>query len=899
MEIKISVQALEMAIAGLASGVWDWDLATGTQVWSDQFFKLLGYLPGELDPDFDRFSNDIIHPQDKNIWIEAATCRTEAQPSFDVLVRLKTRDRGFRSFKCAGNTRFELGKAIQIVGTINDIHEKVAHRDVLLKNEILLKEAGRLAKIGAWELNLATKERYWSDEVYAIHELDKNSGLDLENVIDFYKPWARTVIQNVLYQATTYGTPWDLELALQSAKGNEIWVRSIGNVVWENGVPVRLYGVIQDLTESRMMEEKIRVIFNHSTDAHILLGSDGIIDCNQAAIEMLGCKDKVEMLAQHPAVFSPEYQPDGTLSFEKARQIDKLAYETGYQQFEWVHRRINGEEFPVEVTLKPIQFNNKEVLLAVVHDITARKRAGELLIRNEAMLAETQMLTHSGSWEADLITGDNYWSDETFRIFGLQPVAYPPDYESFFQQVHPDDVDLFKETMRTAIVNSVSSTCNFRIILPDGYVKFIHLIAKPIHDFTGKVIKLFGAIMDIDEQKKLEIELITAKEQAEAAAVAKSQFLSTMSHEIRTPMNAVIGFTHLLLEHNPTPQQEEYINMLKYSAENLLVLINDILDFSKIEEGKIDFEQVDFNLLAVMENIRFGMLHTAQEKGVQLKLMVDSELDVSVMGDPVRLGQILTNLISNAVKFTKHGKVVVSAFLIKQDDTHRTIEFKIEDTGIGIAADKLDYIFDRFTQASSDTTRKYGGSGLGLTITKRLLELQGSEIKVTSQPGKGTVFSFILELKNGQKQVDRQSPVPTAASGLRGTRILLAEDNTTNVLLMRNFFRRWEVICDVAENGQQAYEMVQAFDYDMVLMDLQMPELDGYQATSKIRSLDGVKYKEIPIIALTASATLDIKDLAFAVGMNDYITKPFSPHDLQSKISFYNKKSVAAPANVD
>ena len=399
---------------------------------------------------------------------------------------------------------------------------------------------------------------------------------------------------------------------------------------------------------------------------------------------------------------------------------------------------------------------------------------------------------------------------------------------------------------------------------------------------------------EIGKAKELEHQLIVSKDIAEKAALSKSQFLSTMSHEIRTPMNAVIGFTHLLLQMNPREDQLEYLKMMKFSAENLLVLINDILDFSKIEAGKIEFEEADFSIKQLIGNIRMALLQKAAEKHLQLKLLIDHDLPDAVMGDPVRLGQILTNLISNAVKFTKHGKVTIVASLGEKTKDHTIIDFEVTDTGIGIEADKLENIFESFTQASSDTTRKFGGTGLGVTITKRLLELMGSEIKVKSELGKGSVFYFSLKMKNSSRRfipaVKEENHIETRS--LKGVKILIAEDNQINVILAKQYMKLWDVECDVAENGEIAYTLVQTNDYDMVLMDLQMPEMDGYQTTVAIRQLPGEKFRNLPIIALTASAMLDIKDHAFIVGMNDYISKPFNPDELHRKIALYAKAGV-------
>ncbi len=756
------------------------------------------------------------------------------------------------------------------------------------KLEITLGRAQHLMSFGNWELDLATMTSYWSDEVYNILEIDPNNRGGVVDPFKFFLADSCDIIQAAMAKAIEDGTPWDVEVKVITEKGNERWVRACGEVIVKEGRAVKVFGIIQDINEHKRAEENLKVLFEYSADAHLLFNEEGLIDCNHAAVEMLKYKNKSDIFSLHPAKFSPEFQPDGRRSDEKSIEMDRIAREKGIHQFEWIHRKSTGEDFPVQVTLKSVRLGDKPALLVVWHDITLRKQAEERLRQSEAMLVESQQLTHSGSWEADLVTGENYWSDEAFRIFGLEPDANGPATDLFYKMIHPDDKELYKTRVKEAINQQTPSSFDIRIVLPDGKIKYIRAIGKPFVNAAGKVTKLYGAIQDIDSYKKSEAELIKAKELAEQAAIAKSQFLSTMSHEIRTPMNAVIGFTHLLLQLDPKPEQVEYLNILKFSSENLLVLINDILDFNKIEAGKIEFEEVDFNLSRLIDNIRLAQIQRAQEKNVKLKLMMDGDLPKAVIGDPVRLGQILTNLISNAVKFTKEGKVVISATLVEKQKDYTVIDFEVEDTGIGIAADKIDHIFESFTQASSDTTRKFGGSGLGLTISKRLLELQGSKINVKSELGKGSVFSFSMKFKNSAKQLSPVLDNIQDIRSLKGTRILIAEDNQINVLLAKQFMKQWDVECDVAENGVIAYQLIQTNNYDLVLMDLQMPEMDGYETTEKVRRLPGTKYAKLPIIALTASAMLDIKDKAFESGMNDYVSKPFNPDDLYRKIATYS-----------
>lgn len=391
---------------------------------------------------------------------------------------------------------------------------------------------------------------------------------------------------------------------------------------------------------------------------------------------------------------------------------------------------------------------------------------------------------------------------------------------------------------------------------------------------------------DITALKQAEQELREAKDKAEAANEAKTNFLSTMSHEIRTPMNAVIGFTHLLLNQEPRPDQEEYLKVLKLSADNLLTLINDILDYNKIEAGKVEFEKIDFNFKNFVADISDPLRQVALEKGLQLKLALAPDLPTTLVGDSGRLSQILTNLLSNAIKFTKAGTVVLSAAVNRRTSTQTMVDFAVTDTGIGIPGDKLEAIFERFTQAESDTTREYGGSGLGLTIIKQLLKLQGSDIFVKSEVGQGSTFSFCLAFDNSARLPAEQAEEPAAdPKSLKGIKLLVAEDNLINVFLIQQFLEQWEIEFDVAENGAIALELTQTNDYDLILMDLQMPEKDGYEATQAIRELPDAKYQKLPIIALSASAMLDTQDKAFEVGMNDYLTKPFNPDELYNRIA--------------
>jgi signal transduction histidine kinase len=360
---------------------------------------------------------------------------------------------------------------------------------------------------------------------------------------------------------------------------------------------------------------------------------------------------------------------------------------------------------------------------------------------------------------------------------------------------------------------------------------------------------------------------------------AKSEFLSTMSHEIRTPLNAVIGMTHLLLRNNPRPEQEKDLGVLLFSASNLLSIVNNILDYNKIEEGKINFEQIPMDLPVIAGNIVAGLKNAADEKGIDLLVEVDPQLDRLVTGDPTRTGQVINNLVHNAIKFTKEGSVRLSMTVDNDQADTLTVTIKVKDTGIGIPQEKQHMIFDRFTQADSSTSRSYGGTGLGLAISKKILELQGVILQLESQPGAGSVFYFTQTFPvavETRKETEEPASSVVFEPLLLDISILLVEDNPLNVLVAQTMLENNGARVDVAVNGLEALEKLDRGRHQLVLMDLHMPVMDGYEATELLRR----RGETLPIIALTASMPKEVEHDAFAAGLDDVVVKPFSPEEL-------------------
>lgn len=473
------------------------------------------------------------------------------------------------------------------------------------------------------------------------------------------------------------------------------------------------------------------------------------------------------------------------------------------------------------------------------------------------------------------------------------------DFKTYFSEPEKAE-DLFKEVFDKKTIT------DFPLMLENGKTTDLLFNGSVFLDQQSNVV---GAVLvgrDISELKKIQNELIEAKllaetiaketekakHKAEEAVRAKQQFLSNMSHEIRTPMNAIIGFTKLMLRTELNPKQREYLSAIKMSGDALVVLINDILDLAKVEAGKMNFERRPFKLASSISAILHLFENKIQEKNLELVEYYDEEIPEVLLGDPTRLHQIMTNLISNAVKFTEKGSIEVRVNLLEQDKSNVELAFSVRDTGIGISETEKERIFENFQQATIETTRMYGGTGLGLAIVKQLVEAQGGQIEVQSQQGEGSTFSFILSFPKTNKKVREAIEMPIAITEMEKTKVLVAEDMKLNQLLMKTLIEEFGFECIVVDNGRSAVEKLAKESFDIVLMDLQMPEMGGFEATEYIRN---ELNSDIPIIALTADVTTTDLEKCKMVGMDDYIAKPVDDRLLFNRIVNLLKKHESVP----
>ena len=425
------------------------------------------------------------------------------------------------------------------------------------------------------------------------------------------------------------------------------------------------------------------------------------------------------------------------------------------------------------------------------------------------------------------------------------------------------------------------------IMTKEGDQKWVEISYKTIADLGQDLPGVIGSLVDVTKLKETELELINAQKAMRKAIAAKEDFLSTMSHEIRTPLNGVIGISNVLVMDNHLDSQKENLKVLKYSSEHLLALINDILDYNKMEGGQIEIENTEFNFKTLIKSIKRNFKFQAGEKGVDFTVEVDYKIPKVLKGDSTRLSQVLNNLLSNAIKFTHEGEINLIIEKVSENDKSVSLLFQVQDTGIGISLDKLDRIFEKFKQADSSISSMYGGSGLGLAICKKLLLLQNSDLKVKSVPNIGSKFYFVLTFEKTAPDSDNSSastrfqPKPELFKGIK---VLVAEDNHINQIVIGKFLDKWEIDYDVVNNGRKAVESYKENHYDLILMDLQMPKMNGYEASKEILNIADVRSKKIPIVALTASAQLDVKFKAETIGMTGFVTKPFKSADLYNTI---------------
>jgi len=646
----------------------------------------------------------------------------------------------------------------------------------------------------------------------------------------------------------------------------------------------------------RAIAESYRKLVEQSPDAVLVHRQGKILFANKACVSLFGASFAGELLGKQMFDF---VHPDDREAVRKRIREHARDF-TNVRQNETRLIGLNGKEACTEVMACSITYLGQASMQVAYRDISLRKEAEKRLLESEASLAAAQRVAHLGSWQRDLIDLDDWahnplhWSDEMFRLLGYNVGEVEASRANLDRVIHPEDRDRTRELMSAAIRERKPYSTDYRVILPNGTERNLYSQADIVYDEkTNRPSKMVGIVQDVTDRRRSEQELIAAKEAAEAGSRAKSEFLANMSHEIRTPLNGVMGMTDLALETDLTPEQREYLETVKLSADSLLTVINDILDFSKIEAGKVDLELDDFNLRESLEATLKTLALRADEKGLELLCEMAPSVPDVVRGDSNRLRQVVINLIGNAIKFTDQGEVALNIHVEAEEGDDRIIHFTVSDTGIGIPPEKQKLIFQPFAQADTSTTRKYGGTGLGLTISKRLVGLMDGNMWVESEVGRGTQFHFTARLKTSEKPIAVGTTAPPET--LRGVKVLIVDDNQTNRRILEGMLKRWDMKSTSVEDGEGALVQLTSAQnagepYTLVLTDMHMPKMDGFSLIEQIRQRR--ELSTAIIMMLTSAGHRGDGARCQDLGVAAYLLKPIRQSELREAIA----RVLGAPA---
>ncbi len=764
---------LELALDAAQAGTFFTDFNTGANLLNESALRLAGLTAEQYDGTVAGWFR-LIHPEDRPI-IEQHVRDSLATRTTDVRgveYRIVKPDGEVRHISVSARIfRDAQGCATQQTGLIQDITDRKRMEEQLRKNESSLRRAQQIAGMGFWQLDLATRHSWWSDEIFRIFGYEPQSfRSSQQRLLEMVHPDDRELVRQQIEAGVTSRGPYHTNYRIVRPDGTIRHVHSESDGVTRDaqGVPVHLFGILQDITDRERAEEDLR----HARDTLGLVINTApvFIFWKDRDLRYLGCNER----------------------FARSAGFD---------------------------------------------------RATDLLGKTDFDLA----------WR-DL--AERYRSDDAEVIATGQP--------------------------KLNIVEPLAT--------PQGKTIWVETSKAPLRDAEGRIFGVLGVFQDITARREMEAALVAARSDAEAASRAKSAFLATISHEIRTPLNPILGFANLLIESGLNPEQQSYAEIIKKRGEHLLALIDDILDLTRIEAKKIELEREHLRPRDLVADAIKAVEWQALQKGLRLAAEVDPGVPDMVVGDGLRLLQVLLNLLSNAVKFTARGEVVArisvdAAAAAEVDPDHVRLRFEVRDTGIGIALDQQERIFEPFTQADSTMARKFGGSGLGLTIARHLVDKMGGQIGFESRLDVGSRFWFTARLERAEAPAGSPAaPPPAAAPPPPRRRVLVVEDEETNRLLIATLMRKAGYDVQSVEDGFHAITTCRSVQFDLVLMDIQMPGMDGIQTMQALRELDRPANRYTPVVALTAHTMKGDAERFLAAGMDGYIPKPVTPASLAEGI---------------
>ena len=870
-------------------GSWELDTASEVVELSEEAYRIFGLDPDSVAPSLDTIVA-CAHPDDR-ARVRQAIDDARTGGAADVLAhRVVLPDGEIRRVRVRFDAAVGSGSS-HLVGTVLDITDLMAAKEELRAQRHYLRQVLDtipnlvFAKDRAGRFTLANQAM--ADACGTT--VDALIGRTADDVIAASDDASRSYRQALaaIDGIEESSTP---ERCIVGPDGHERWLHAVTRPIsMTDDRPEQVLAIVTDITAIKTAQRsmgQLAALVDSSTYPIFSCDDRGVIQTWNPGAEALLGYPASEIVGRHASVLLPP-EERGVVDAQLQRFGAGARMPT---QFDAKRVCKDGRELDIAVSLAPICGPAGEFkgVSAIYQDVTTRKLAERRLQESTTELLQAQELAHLGSFRQDLTTRRVSWSAEMFEVFGRDPAVFTPTFAGFAESIHPDDRTRVLARISDCVATGEPLHLAFRCIRSDGSIGFIESRAQLIRDDGGRPLWVTGIARDVTEQMRVRAAIEAAREAAESASRAKSEFLANMSHEIRTPMNGVLGMLDLALDGRLDPLLREYLLTARSSAESLLDVINDILDFSKVEAGRLELEQLPFGLRGKLGEALGALALRAAEKGIELAVEFDPDTPDALVGDFGRLRQVVVNLVGNAIKFTDQGEIIIAVRCDAIDDAGVMLHCTVRDTGVGIAADKQELIFESFRQADTSTTREYGGTGLGLAISARLVALMGGRMWVESAPGAGSTFHFTARLERQAAAERGQDLSLGPAAELHGVHVLVVDDNATNLRILEQMLTQWGMHPTLASNGHDALAKLAGgardhITFELVVTDADMPGMDGFELVERLRS--DATFGGTAILMLSSGRHHDEMQRCRAAGVEIYVMKPVLQHQLRDAVT--------------